>query len=315
MSCGDCPDENLLDFEKLENEIAGFVDKSNIEEMLKLQLNELEMLGSMFPNPGELVVYDHSVIADINDFLEGKTSVLPACLDFTIFLTIDSLKLEVCVNLPHEYPAHEPEVFVRNDILNRHQQHDLNAGLTEYITSCDRGDICIFSAVLWLQENTPTYLKTVKKVEPKKVPIKSSGKKTFARYWIYSHHIYSKMKRREILNMSQEYNISGFCLPGKPGIICGEGWDDDCDEWWMKIRSMNWKKIMCKKKEEDMNDEGSEKEKRKFTGFSEISFQSTQGKARDAHMDMGEFYRYLTQHGCQHVFKDYFGVDGKTTAS
>ena len=43
-----------------------------------------------------------------------------------------------------------------------------------------------------------------------------------SRYWIYSHHIYSKIKRRNILDMSREYDVTGFCQPGKPGIICVE---------------------------------------------------------------------------------------------
>ena len=57
-------------------------------------------------------------------------------------------------------------------------------------------------------------------IDPKPDEVKVSG--MFCRYWIYSHHIYSKIKRKNILDMSKEYDLSGFCLPGKPGIICVE---------------------------------------------------------------------------------------------
>lgn len=76
---------------------------------------------------------------------------------------------------------------------------------------------------------------------------------------------------------------------------------------------MNWKKIMCKKKEEDDLSKGI-KELQKFPDFREISFEANKGKRRDYHMDFGEFYKYLTDHGCDYIFKDYFGIDGKCTA-
>jgi len=58
-------DNECLDFKKLEEQIAQIADNGNWEEMLSSQLSEVEMLQSMFPNPGELCVYDYSVIADI----------------------------------------------------------------------------------------------------------------------------------------------------------------------------------------------------------------------------------------------------------
>ena len=46
---------------------------------------------------------------------------------------------------------------------------------------------------------------------------------TFAREFIKFHHIYNKHKRRDILAWAQELNLTGFSLPGKPGIVCVEG--------------------------------------------------------------------------------------------
>jgi hypothetical protein len=144
--------------------------------------------------------------------------------------------MEVCVNLPHDYPATEPDIFVRSDKLSREQQHSLNKDLATFISSLDRGEICICSAVSWLQENALQYIKT------EQLPLMFKQEKdeeanalVFVRYWIYSHHIYSKTKRREILDLALEYNISGFCLPGRPGIICAEGTARNCGEWWHRV--------------------------------------------------------------------------------
>ena len=55
---------------------------------------------------------------------------------------------------------------------------------------------------------------------------------------------------------------------------------------------------------------------RYFNNFEEISFisenqQTKYHKSGSANMDMGMFFKYLEQHKCSHVFKDYFNVDGK----
>ncbi|GLH01094.1 RWD domain-containing protein 2A [Gryllus bimaculatus] len=313
MSC-DWEDNEYLDFKELEEQITQIVDNGNLEEMLRIQLSELEMLQSMFSNPGEFCIDDPSVIADINEFLDGKTNAYPPRLDFAINITIDKAKFEVCVNLPHDYPATEPDIFVRSDKLTRSQQHELNCDLSRHLNSLDRGEICICTAIQWLQENATCYL-----TEPKPEPVinrpsSDDEERLFTRYWIYSHHIYSKVKRREILDLAHEFNVTGFCLPGRPGIICAEGIARDCAEWWQKVKSMNWKKIMCKKREVKTLEAASEAAQlRKFPRFQEVAFETerTSGKSRDCHMDMGQFFLYLEKHDCSYVFKDYFGVDAK----
>lgn len=84
-------DNECLDFKELEEQITQIVDNGNLEEMLRIQLSEVEMLQSMFSNPGEFCVYDYSVIADINEYVDGKCSVYPPRLDFSINLFIDEV--------------------------------------------------------------------------------------------------------------------------------------------------------------------------------------------------------------------------------
>ena len=70
--------------------------------------------------------------------------------------------------------------------------------------------------------------------------------------------------------MALECNLSGFCLPGKPGVICVEGRLDKVAEWWTVVRNWNWKKITVKiQEEEDVSREGSVDASRLFSGFQE----------------------------------------------
>ena len=57
----------------------------------------------------------------------------------------------------------------------------------------------------------------------------------FTRLWIYSHHIYSKVKRRDMLELARDCAVTGFSLPGKPGIICVEGPAASTADWWKRV--------------------------------------------------------------------------------
>ena len=127
-----------------------------------------------------------------------------------------------------------------------------------------------------------------------------------ARLWLYSHHIYSKTKRKNILDLAKDNNLTGFCMPGKPGIVCLEGPLEICNEVWTTIKQWNWKKINVKIQEEDKHVTDIETW-RKFQKFEEIGF--VKGETRDYHMDMGEFFKYLQANQCEYMFKELFGLE------
>ena len=108
----------------------------------------------------------------------------------------------------------------------------------------------VVAVISWLQEHSENYFlkQTLNPLPVERVPELGSGK--FSRYWIYSHHIYSKNKRKNILDIALELGLSGFCMSGKPGIICVEGRLENVVEWWGVVRNWNWKKITVKIQEE-----------------------------------------------------------------
>jgi len=64
------------------------VSLKKVQECLKMQLEEMEMLQSMFWNAGEFCVGDHDVLADIHHFIAAPSPYLPTALDYTINLTL-----------------------------------------------------------------------------------------------------------------------------------------------------------------------------------------------------------------------------------
>lgn len=70
-----------------------------------------------------------------------------------------------------------------------------NVIICRYIKSLEKCDLAIGPAVTWLQEKGETFFSdNIEEEVPLNTETESEGKDTkFARLWIYSHHIYSKV--------------------------------------------------------------------------------------------------------------------------
>lgn len=80
---------------------------------------------------------------------------------------------------------------------------------------------------------------------------------------------------------------------------------------FLQIKSMIWQKIGIKhiEKEKATNNKDIDN-LRKFKTFEELIFPVTEGGSR-----MGRLLNYLTEHQSQHIFKEYFGMEGKSTVT
>jgi len=284
------------------------VSDEEIRKNLGEQLNEFEILACMYPGDRELSLGDPAVIHDVQEYLQGKAE-LPNKVHLTLRLSLCEQWVELCVQLPHTYPsASLPEIYIRSDSLSRDGQRRVNDDVQAFLagSECVAGEPCLCAVISWLQGCADDHFTPPNRSAP---PAMAGGGvvatvSKFSRYWIYSHHIYSKVKRKNMLDMSKEYQLTGFCLPGKPGIICIEGNERNCSDWWSVVKNWNWKRLSLKIQEDE---EGELESFRLFDGFVEIG--SVKGGSRDFHMDMAAFQTYLEDHGCQHIFPQLFGIE------
>ncbi|XP_014787219.1 RWD domain-containing protein 2B [Octopus bimaculoides] len=288
----------------------------DIREMLELQLAEVEMLNSMYPDENEFKLEEPIAVRNIQSFLNGKIKYeyLYSRIGFTVYLhPAPECNLEVVCHLPHEYPTVRPEIFIRSPNMPKENLKELKDATDDYMQTIEAGDICIGIILQWLEENASKYMGKVEE----KPEITNDGKvdKLFVRLWIYSHHIFSKFKRRDLIDWGQELKLSGFSMPGKPGVICVEGHSSQVEEFWYRVRRLNWRKIAIKEKEEiDMGDADVE-QFCKFCAFEEKVFDARAGKGREYHMDLGKFYEFLEKKDLGYIFSLYFGVEGKSTSA
>ena len=294
-------------------------DLNQLRENLGLQLSEVEMLQSMYPEEEEFKL-DEQVLIDIQEFCSGRTDEKPNGLNFTVIISLHldceghSKKvstIDLSCYFPQEYPYSKPELFARSQSLNRDSQRNLNEELNSHILTLDKGELCTLPAIQWIQENGELFIaksQTENKFSMAANKTKKGG--MFLRMWLYMHHIYSKTKRKDILQWASDYNLTGFCLPGKPGVVCLEGEECNVEEYFSHLRRLNWKKITCRHREKGIENKSIDNQ-RKFSGFDELFFE-VHG-TRENHMDMGQFLHYLEQHNLGYIFQVLFGIEGKST--
>lgn len=128
----------------------------------------------------------------------------------------------------------------RSVLLSRSQQTQLNTDLTTYLQKNCLGDVCILNAADWVREHASGYVSRDTISSPAPGSTVHPVHLILTRLWIYSHHIYNKCKRKDILEWAKELSLSGFSMPGKPGGVCVEGPQSACEEFWSRFAFTNF---------------------------------------------------------------------------
>ncbi|XP_061575721.1 RWD domain-containing protein 2B [Cololabis saira] len=296
-------------------------------EWAECQLSELELLSSMF-SAAELQLSEQLALAELRSFVEAAAPAgsPPPCRPHFLIkhkLPTPGPETEVVLSCsyPSEYPSVLPDLTVRCSSLSRAQQTELQAHLNKHLMENCLGEVCVLAALDWVKDSLQLFINKslLAAAAPRKQPTSARAPQAFSRLWIYSHHIYNKSKRKNILEWSKELGLSGFSMPGKPGIVCVEGPQSACEEFWSRVKVLTWKKIMIRHREDvTLEHQGEDEETaesmdslRKFTGFEEAMFDPH--GSRGNHMDLGQLYQFLNERGCCDVFQIYFGIEGRSS--
>lgn len=278
------------------------------KDCISLQLEESDMLSSIYSKPGELVYYDPDVLIDFGMFISDQSNSLRLKLDFGVQLILaNNEKIEVRFDLPHLYPIKEKaSVTVRSGLFTKEQERNIKEKLEEFIDSINNfEDVYVFQIISWLQDNLEDYLITTAGENASK----DKEVVEFERLWIYSHHIKSKTKRKNIVQTANDLDLTGFIRPGKPGVICVEGLKTNTSEFWKIIRSWNWQKITIRTNE-TKSKVTSDKvvSLRRWSGFREEMFDCDEDDV-ERPINMSLFLKYLEKYNSGYIKKDLFGIE------
>ncbi|KAJ7418047.1 hypothetical protein WISP_61250 [Willisornis vidua] len=221
----------------------GTTEMTNQEEA-EIQISELDLLSSMFPYEEEFVVTDQLALAELKHYAENESAEVPSSkVQFLLNVKAEvpnasMVEFSMACALPFKYPTVLPEITVRSSLLSRSQQIHLNSDLKTYLMQNCSGDPCMLSAREWVKEHAVAYIdKELSSSSVTTSGAMQSEVTMFTRLWIYSHHIYNKQKRKNIIDWAKELSLSGFCMPGKPGVVCVEGLQSNCEEFWSSGRA------------------------------------------------------------------------------
>lgn len=282
-----------------------------LKDCISKQLEEIDLLSSIYCNPGEMKIYDPGVISDFNEYLKGSLNLLRSTLDFSIAIsTSRGDKIDIRIELPHLYPAIENAIVtLRHALLTKSQESFVKKQIENFIDSMDKSETYTFQVISWIQEQIDDFLtKDTSDLELEKTKENPNEIDDFERLWIYSHHIKSRFKRQEIVRQSRDLDLSGFLRPGKPGIICVEGLKRNTQEFWRIIKSMQWHKITIRKNEVRQKAGDKIDKLRRFDGFREELF-SDSGDDEGTKISMAQFIEFLDKHNSSYIKKDLFGFE------
>ena len=132
---------------------------------------------------------------------------------------INVFDVELVIRFPLQYPCVPPEAFLRAPTLDRPDFVRLSGDFNEFMCSVDTGDIMVCRVIDWVKENADLYFRRITTDPEQMTAVPTNTDTSLTRLWIYSHHIYSKTKRRSLVSLGSELKLKGFSLPGKPGLL------------------------------------------------------------------------------------------------
>lgn len=215
------------------------------------------------------------------------------------------IPVNIMIEIPVEYPDIPFSALLRCSRFNRQQHVRINADAARYVAELDTGDMSVNSLIDWLRENLCHYSARVEHTEESRG---LDDEVSYARLWIYSHHLYSKAKKTSIKDWCKEMGLDGFFLAGKPGIICVEGLREHTSMFWWNIRHLNWQRIVLKEEQSITTRPSSDKLGgwKKFSDFREVTFTNSPENA-----DFSLFIKWLKDLRFNDIIPILFGIEAR----
>lgn len=279
-------------------------------ERLQQQIDEIFALESIYGESFLISEEQQATRDHIQAVVDGEACYEPGCeLQFAIHLEPppsdeedhqELPPLRVGLQLPLAYPEEAPRADLSQPIeavLSRDELGALTQQFQCHLQSLV-GQECLYPALEWLLAQWEPLVQEhiLSKTQPSDKE-DSSAEQSTERVWMYFHHIYSSKKRSAILALSGQLKLGGFCLSGKPGIICVEGPESACEEFVRQLRSWTWKRMTVRLREPIH--EGQVPSPSQELRHSQRCFGTP---LREIQLAPSDVRQYLQEHHCEELF-------------
>lgn len=233
---------------------------------IQRQLDEAEAIESMYNNRFEMDSKEARALLEswVEAETGGKTqdspteaaSEPPCVVEYTVWLS-NSRSVGCRFRYPVGYPEASPPDVTITVAPGAHSHYPrssivaLSTALQDIVRQTFQEAECALQVVISAEEAfekvqaeaeslaaVPTTVVADERKEPDSTRV--------GRRLIWSHHIKSTTKKKQIVAWASELKLSGYCKPGYPGIILVEGLEDNVSEYLQRLRRLTWKALVVK---------------------------------------------------------------------
>jgi hypothetical protein len=293
--------------------------------LLEQQLAAIDLLLSMFSFSGELELSSSNAesIRQLRVYLEepsSKAPRLPLSLEFILHISVDlEHELQLHIQLPlssshsriHEEELNSeepppPVIAFRCPAWMNRKTH------SEIVQRMPTGSPdSVLEAVEYLKEEAAAYISSLElaTLSSHQNPQSQTQNQALVRVWFYLQSLSTRSKRDDMVKWAPGYNLTGFVLAGKPGILCLEGTARDIDAYMSDIKTRSWSDVPShqKKVSERYREEGIGV-KRVFRDMREVTGEISKGGHRGNRGEMGEVKALFEEVGLGEVFAEVLGL-------
>ena len=252
-------------------------------DLLEAQLSMVELIRAMYPSStGESDAATDEMIERLRSWCESSgppagSGNVPSRFSFDMTIPLnaegsEALSSEIQVSIAVPLTSTDPDITEPPPLTYSLRQPAWmsRAELAELGSSMPAGDV--LGAFDHVQENAPRYLRNGPRPLREGASELDKDAGPLVRVWFYFPSLSTREKRKDLVSYTSAYNLTGFVLAGKPGVLCLEGSSGSIDGYMNAIKNESWGDIPShQKKVSERFREECGPEGRKFAGMSEIT--------------------------------------------
>ncbi|KAJ3245928.1 hypothetical protein HDU78_008264 [Chytriomyces hyalinus] len=288
-------------------------------EVLEEALTTIEVLRSMHEpmdefhilqpsNLSNLLPLDTDALSQIRDRDGGQVEL---CIDIRNSSISDTdtrntICLMITIPLSEEHRRSGFSLSVRHETWMSREVHARLQRVCEGdgVDGLDWSEMAL-NAIQALRDEQTELLKEMQDqendTEQKEATGQTQDAEPLQRCWFLLISLSTPSKRDELVAWAPQYNLSGFVLAGKPGLVCLEGARKDIDAYMSEIKSVSWADVPSHQKKISLvltETIGT----RKFSDMSEITDLFSMHGKRGNRADLGQVREWMESKGVGKLF-------------
>lgn len=250
-------------------------------ELIESQLSMVELLLAMYPpmeddtdSEIQQLIERTRELCEATDWPEGAKS-LPSKFDLTVTIPLEHgdsspKMIQMSVVIPLCSREKAPTEAPTLTYTVRQPPWLSRAEVAELGSEMPMDDI--LAAFEYVKDKVSEYLEREGTKALSSENLSISDNEPLLRVWFYFPSLSTREKRKDLVTYAPRYNLTGFVLAGKPGVLCLEGNSKDVDDYMNAIKNESWGDIPShQKKVSERFREPCGEAGRKFVDMREIT--------------------------------------------